>query len=61
MATIRKNFARARPKSDTKSKAAKHVHSMKSRSAISTPAFLDKLIESKVDQAIRLLKDYRKS
>lgn len=61
MATIRKNSARARPKSDTKSKAAKHVHSMKSRSAISTPAFLDKLIESKVDQAIRLLKDYKKN
>jgi len=28
---------------------------------MSAPAFLDKLIESKVDQAIRLLKDYRKN
>lgn len=61
MATIRKNTTRARPKSDTKSKAAKHVPPMKSRSAMSAPAFLDKLIESKVDQAIRLLKDYKKN
>jgi hypothetical protein len=37
------------------------VPPMKSRSAMSAPAFLDKLIESKVDQAIRLLKDYRKT